>query len=245
ECDSKVGRSKLPNWLLEWVDSGYGWPSRNDCEFRKRALLWAFSIKPAWIIIQLLLAVLVVSGTIAVLAIYLPLACLAGRRKIAWRSMLHPQKTVIDAMNETIVLSDKSVFTTKQDGSPRSPVSLLLCPALWLLILVVSLIGQYALRLSEILVGFTPLFLTFALCISAATLIITPLARWLGGYGDWSDDYKTRKQLVKETRELRELLGLTISPEFVSVDLVPREQRTLGLWFLSRKTNICRPFARE
>ena len=121
EISPKFFSKEPPKWLRKWVDGEYPSPSRNDCEFRRRALIWAFSIKPIWLVIWAIGFAACTVFWSFVFAVYMTVGAILGCRGLKWRVVRHPWTTEFKGFGT-------SWFTKKADGTAQPWLLRLLCP---------------------------------------------------------------------------------------------------------------------
>ncbi len=260
-----------PAWLREWVDEGYPLPSRNDCEFRRRALIWAFSTKLIWLVVWSFIYVIATAFWSTVFAGYMMVGLLFGCRGLKWRAVRHPWTTEFKGYGP-------SVFTTKADGKPRTWILRLFCPPIMLGIIA---IGDITWKLIKLIPAE---WIPTILYVGSYVLIGTAVAVLIGWIGlviirktapavskrledigqSINECQKARimdqrqKQLKRrQTQERKQeeaaqlaqakrymALGqLVTRPNLVKIELVPREYLSWYVRWLNFKTTVCRPFA--
>lgn len=253
DVDSSFFAPAPPAWEQRWVNWWFETPPRDQCQYRQRRLI-AYSIQP--IVMTLWFVILVTTRALLVAGRFL-----YGMRINNWKAVLHPWNMSTSDIWGRNFDSGGSIFLTKKDDSRRSALFLMFMPLLWLFALSFTLVYQHLMQRTGQgqFVGAT-----------IATVVGVTLGLSLIRFGDWFDNYKTRRAAAREGRDIQAVVdqeaqkqarlqalrdqlearyrlvscpGSDVSVRADYQDLPPA-QRTAYLRFQDFKAKVCRPFAR-
>ncbi|HOX61041.1 MAG TPA: hypothetical protein PLV72_03490 [Candidatus Magasanikbacteria bacterium] len=258
-----------PGWLSWYVNLWCDDRPRDQCQFRRRAIL-AFLFK--WIPALIFLVYQECSRFIVVL-----IALLAGRRGVRYQAFLHPFSWYSGSVWGAFPDMDASAYWWLTDSKARfrpNVLPFLMLPAGWLVYGLVFMFGIYPFigdfvtksagyggipiwaSLGLFFGGFLALVFILFVCfwiILRAVGIVGAIRRSKRGTAQEQQDRATaEKQRLaeKRKREIEEYYVNRVEPlscerggpKVATLKALPESHRTLVLEFLDLKAKVCKPF---
>ncbi len=220
-------------WMKRWVNRWFKYKQVDQCHFRRRQI-FAFTLQPP--IMAILFLVLQVRNIFA----WFWWGCIFGDRKAKLSLLLHPWRT-----DWSDFKGGFSVFLQNSQGEDE-PWRLAFSPVPYLVVLAITSRNHFGLQL--------PWFAALTHTLLLLVYIVLAIAGVIGVI--FLCDSKPFRKLLKEIMEPREdqerkakiqeaLVCSTVSKltDPMAYASLPKEVRTVRLWFLNQKAKVCKPFA--
>lgn len=261
--------AKPADWLWEYVNLWHERTPRDQCMFRRRAIL----------AVPKTLAVIFYAFIVPLINLLIALILLSyGRRYLNWKALFRPTfdletdrvKITIKAEELGINRGDIKMYWNKssKDGKPRGElVKIIITPLNWLVLSIIPTMAAIYVkapslnfRLMVFFDAFTTLFmyLMIGIAISAIIDILKNLVSSPEKKARKEEESKISKELAAERKKEEERMAIlrlynerydpltcTTGPREASLTALPKSHRTFHLRVLDFKADVCKPFARS
>lgn len=229
---AEVFAPEPPAWERAWVNWGHKRPPQDQCEYRKRRVpAYLPFAKPLWfagVYLFRIIASVIVLG-------FLP-------RKFTFRPLTSPLTNQITDFWDTDVGSHLVLPSDKEPHRFFRWAFVPFLPTVLGIMLLVVAIGPGAPYATRAAVALS------LLTVASALLALRGLVNWL----DWRAQQKhaAAEQAAPPPAvwfirpEEVQFLACDTAPKPLRYAELPKERRTVRLWFQETKASVCRPFAR-